>query len=101
MPTRFEKYSGPDGMHYVKLLDNSGMTLLQCTGCSAESNYTNCINRIRTSAQNDALYERSSTFEGKWYFTLRSPDGATIAISRMHASSAELEHVIATVKSSV
>lgn len=101
MPNRFERYSGPDGLHYVKLLDETGRIILQCTGCSAENNYTNCINSIRSSALNDALYERSSTPEGKWFFTLRSPDGATIAISRMHATSAELEHSIAAVKTTV
>ncbi|HMQ79323.1 MAG TPA: YegP family protein [Ignavibacteria bacterium] len=101
MPTRFEKYSGPDGLHYVKMLDDSGRAILQCTGCPAESNYTNCVNRIRSAAQSDALYERRSTPEGKWYFTLRSPEGVTIAVSQMHTSSAELEHAIALVKNSV
>lgn len=101
MPTRFEKYSGPDGLHYVKLLDDSGRAILQCTGCPAESNYTNCINRIRSAAQSEALYERKSTPEGKWYFTLRSAEGETIAVSRMHASSTELEQAISTVKNAV
>ena len=101
MPTRFESYSGPDNIYYVKLLDESGRIILQCTGCASSSDNVKCINRIRSSAQNDALYERSSTPDGKWYFSLRSPDGATIAISRMHASSSELEHAIAAVKSTV
>ena len=101
MPTRFEVYAGPDNTHYVKLVDSAGRIILQCTGCSTSADNVRCIHTIRTSAQNDALYERSSTPEGKWFFSLRSPDGATIAISRMHDSSAELEHAIAAVKSSV
>ncbi len=101
MQTRFETYSGPDGLHYVKLIDNSGRAILQCTGCPSESNYTNCINRIRGAAQSEELYERRSTPEGKWYFTLRSAEGATIAVSHMHSSSSELEHSIALVKSAV
>ncbi|NOS86915.1 MAG: YegP family protein [Ignavibacteria bacterium] len=101
MPTRFESYSGPDNVHYVKLIDNRGRIILQCTGCTSANENVKCINRIRSAAQNEALYVRSSTPEGKWYFALRSPDGATIAISRMHSSSAELEHAIAAVKSAV
>lgn len=101
MPTRFESYAGPDNIHYVKMLDNTGRVILQCTGCPSPLNNVKCINTIRSSAQNEALYERSSTPEGKWYFTLRSSKGETIAISRMHNSSAELEHAIAAVKSSV
>jgi hypothetical protein len=101
MPTRFESYAGPDDVYYVKLIDGTGRIILQCTGCPSATDNVRCINKIRSSAQNDALYERSSTPEGKWYFSLRSPDGATIAISRMHSSSAELEHAIAAVKSAV
>lgn len=101
MQIKFTKYSGPDGMYYIKMHDEHGRTLLQCTGCKSESDNINCQNDIRRAAANEASYERSSTSEGIWFFSLRSPDGRTIAISRHFQSQQDMERSISEIKSSM
>ena len=101
MQIKFTKYNGPDGMYYIKMHDENGSTLLQCTGCSTELDNITCQADIRRAAANDASYERSSTSDDIWYFSLRSPDGRTIAISRHFQSQQDMERSIAEIKSSM
>ena len=101
MQIKFTKYSGPDGMFYIKMHDENGSTLLQCTGCRTESDNITCQSDIRRAAANEASYERSSTSGGIWFFSLRSPDGRTIAISRHFQSQQDMERSISEIKSSM
>ncbi len=85
-------------MLFTRLLDSEGKILLQCRGCIDENCYTDCINAIRCAAAHDNLFERNSNHEGKWFFNLRSEDGRTLATSRMHDSSFEMERSISIAK---
>ncbi|HAX50268.1 MAG TPA: hypothetical protein PK605_12175 [Ignavibacteria bacterium] len=99
MHTNFTKYHGPDGLHYVKLQDSEGVAVLQCTGCPSDCDTVNCIADIRRAAASDANYVRTSTTDSRWFFSLRSPDGRTIAVSRHFMSQPEMERAITELKS--
>ena len=99
MHTNFTKYRGPDGLHYNKLSGSDGLTILQCTGCESEAETSNCMIAIRRAAASDANYERTTTTDGRWFFSLRSPEGRTIAVSRHFGSQPEMERAIAELKS--
>lgn len=95
------KYQGPDGLYYLKLQDYEGKTILQCTGCKSAADSTSCLIEIRRAAASEAQYQRSSTTDGKWFFSLRSPEGRTIAVSSQFGSQQEMERAIAELRSGI
>jgi uncharacterized protein YegP (UPF0339 family) len=101
MNLKMSTYLGPDGLYHVKLQDYQGKTILQCTGCKSEADNTTCLIDIRRAAASEAQYQCSSTTDGRWFFSLRSPEGKTIAVSAHFGSQQEMERAIAELKSGV
>jgi uncharacterized protein YegP (UPF0339 family) len=98
MIARFEKFAGPDGQFYFRLMAPDNQNILTSGAYLSAYACDNGITSVRANAPYDSRYERSSTPGGLWFFNLHGTNGHTAGISRMFMNSREMESGITAVK---
>ncbi len=95
---KFEIYKDPKGEFRFRLKASNGQDILASEGYTAMAGCTNGIESVRKNSQDDSMFARLVSTNGKPYFDLKSPNGQVIGTSQMYASTDTMEIGIASVK---
>lgn len=87
-----------NGEYQFNLKANNGQTILLSEGYSSKSGCENGIESVRRNAQDDARFDRKTSSNGKYYFTLKATNGQMIGTSEMYESGSSRDNGIASVK---
>lgn len=95
----FQTKTGKDGQYYFSLVDTNGHALLASEGYTTAAARQNGIESVKKNATDDKRYDRESSSNGKFYFTLKAHNGQVVGKSKMFETESDREEGIAAVKS--
>ncbi|UKJ08527.1 YegP family protein [Solitalea lacus] len=95
---KFVTKKGKDGQFYFNLKADNGQVILSSEGYTTTNARDNGIESVRTNASNDGRFERSTSSNGKPYFTLKASNGQVIGKSELYESEAGRDNGIESVK---
>lgn len=87
-----------DGEFQFNLKAGNGQDILVSEGYSTKASCNNGIESVKKNAPNDDRYERKTSSNSKFYFTLKATNGQVIGQSEMYESKASMENGIESVK---
>ena len=87
-----------DGEYQFNLKAGNGQIILTSEGYVNKSGCKNGIQSVKTHAPHDSYYERKTSKNGKYYFTLKARNGEVIGVSEMYEGSSGMENGIESVK---
>lgn len=87
-----------DGYYYVKLKVKGGHIMLNSIKHPSKSSCKNGIEIIRTNASDNLKYEHRKTFDGKFYFRLKSVHGEVLGNSKLYETAEHRNVGIETVR---
>lgn len=76
----------------------NGQVILASQGYATKASCMNGVESVKTNASDDGRYDRLTSTNGKWYFTLKAGNGQVIGTSEMYESEASRENGIESVK---
>ncbi|TGD57283.1 YegP family protein [Flavobacterium humi] len=88
-----------DGEFQFNLKAGNGQTILASEGYSTKANCENGIESVRKNSQEDARFEKKTSSNDKYYFSLKASNGQVIGSSEMYESAAGRDNGIESVKS--
>ena len=95
---KFEVKTDKAGKFRFNLKASNGQVILSSQGYSTKAACENGIESVKKNSQNDAMYERVESSNGKPYFNLKSSNGQVIGTSQMYSSEKALENGMDSVK---
>jgi len=87
-----------DGEFQFNLKAGNGQDILVSEGYTTKASCNNGIESVKKNAPNDDRYERKTSTNNKFYFTLKATNGQVIGQSEMYESKASMENGIESVK---
>lgn len=87
-----------NGEFQFNLKAGNGEVILSSEGYTTKANCTNGIDSVKRNAQDDSKYERKTSSNGKFYFTLNATNGQIIGVSEMYDSESGRVNGIDSVK---
>ncbi|ARS39564.1 hypothetical protein CA265_07840 [Sphingobacteriaceae bacterium GW460-11-11-14-LB5] len=87
-----------NGEFQFNLKAGNGQTILTSEGYSAKSSCENGIESVKKNAQDDSKFEKKTSSNGKYYFTLKATNGQLIGSSEMYESSSARDNGIESVQ---
>jgi uncharacterized protein YegP (UPF0339 family) len=87
-----------DGHYYITLKDKNGRVILNSQKHLSKLDCINGIKTIRANATDNLKYDYKKTFDGKFYFRLKSVLGEVLGNSNLYDSAALRDREIETVK---
>jgi uncharacterized protein YegP (UPF0339 family) len=87
-----------NGEFQFNLKADNGQTILASEGYSTKASCENGIESVRKNAQDDDRYERLTSKNGKYYFSLKAGNGQVIGSSEMYESTSGRDNGIESVK---
>ncbi|MGQ2985364.1 YegP family protein [Flavobacterium sp.] len=88
-----------NGEYQFNLKASNGQLILTSEGYSTKSGCQNGIQSVKNHAPYDSYYDRKTSTNGKYYFTLKASNGQVIGVSEMYESSSGRDSGIESVKS--
>lgn len=88
-----------NGEFQFNLKSNNGLVILNSEGYTTKSNCEKGIESVRRFSQEEALFNKSTASNGKYYFNLKASNGQIIGTSQMYGSEFGVEKGIASVRS--
>jgi len=88
-----------NGQFQFNLKANNGETILSSEGYTTKQSCQQGIESARSNATNDSRYDRQTSSNNKYYFTLKAANGEVIGTSELYESATGRETGIASVKS--
>ena len=88
-----------DGEFQFNLKAGNGQIILASEGYSTKANCENGIESVRKNSQEDARFEKKTSSNDKYYFSLKASNGQIIGSSEMYESAAGRDNGIESVKS--
>lgn len=88
-----------NGEFQFNLKAGNGQTILASEGYTSKASCENGIDSVRKNASDDHRYERKTSTNGKYYFSLKAGNGQIIGSSEMYESAASRDNGIESVKS--
>lgn len=88
-----------NGEFQFNLKAGNGQTILASEGYTTKASCENGIESVRKNASDDNRYERKTSSNNKYYFTLKAGNGQVIGSSEMYESTASRDNGIESVKS--
>ena len=95
---KFVLKTGSNGQYYFSLKADNGQKILGSEGYTSKAACENGIESVKKNATEDSRYEKKTSTNGKYYFTLKATNGQIIGTSEMYESEAALKKGIASVK---
>jgi uncharacterized protein YegP (UPF0339 family) len=86
MPGTFEIKKAKDGQFYFHLKASNGQVILASEMYRAKASAVNGIESVKKSAAQGALYDKLTSKNGKFYFTLKAANKQVIGNSEMYES---------------
>lgn len=90
-----------NGDYRFVLKADNGEIILSSQPYAFKSSCENGINSVKNNAPDDYNYERKTSDNGKFYFTLKAGNGQVIGASQMYESEQGMQKGIASVKNNV
>jgi uncharacterized protein len=87
-----------NGEFQFNLKADNHQVILTSEGYTTRAACENGIKSVRTNSQNDSLFDRKKSTNGKDYFNLKATNGQVIGTSEMYESSSTMENGVASVK---
>lgn len=87
-----------NGEFQFNLKAGNGQTVLTSEGYSAKSSCENGIESVKKNAQDDTKFEKKTSTNGKYYFSLKATNGQIIGSSEMYESASARDNGIESVK---
>ncbi len=87
-----------NGEFQFNLLAGNGQVILSSEGYSAKAGCENGIDSVRKNAQDDSRFDRKTSTNGKFYFSLKASNGQIIGSSQMYESESGRDNGIDSVK---
>lgn len=82
-----------DRFHFV-VRSGQGHALLKSVAFGSRKEMETCIREVRLRLGNPACFERMTNHNGKFRFSLKSPQGKTLGHSALYSSEAGMENGI-------
>jgi uncharacterized protein YegP (UPF0339 family) len=95
---KFAVSTRANGEFQFNLKADNGQTILASEGYSTKASCENGIESVRKNAQDDDRYERLTSKNGKYYFSLKAGNGQVIGSSEMYESTSGRDNGIESVK---
>jgi hypothetical protein len=83
---QFSVKTGKDGQFYFNLKADNGQIILQSEGYTSRAGCDNGIESVRKNSGESDNYERNTSSNGKYYFTLKAGNGQVIGKSQLYES---------------
>lgn len=90
---------GTDNLYYFKLASSTGEIIFTSEKYYFKTTCKNGIDSVRANASNYLRYELGTTFDGKYYFKLKGPNGRIIGKSSILESSEKRNNFVEILKS--
>lgn len=87
-----------NGEFQFNLKADNGQVILASEGYSSKSACENGVESVRKNSQDDARYEKKTSTNGKYFFSLKAGNGQIIGGSEMYESTAGRDNGIESVK---
>jgi uncharacterized protein len=87
-----------NGEFQFNLKANNGQVILSSEGYTAKAACENGVDSVKKNLQDDARYEKKTSSNGKYYFSLKATNGQIIGSSEMYESEAGRDNGIESVK---
>lgn len=87
-----------NGEFQFNLKASNGQTILTSEGYSAKSSCENGIESVKKNAQDDSKFEKKTSSNGKYHFSLKATNGQIIGSSEMYESTAARDNGIESVQ---
>lgn len=87
-----------NGDYQFVLKAGNGEPILMSQGYAFKSSCENGINSVKNNAEDDYSYEKKTSSDGKFYFTLKAGNGQVIGASEMYATEQGMLKGIESVK---
>ncbi|MFD2585252.1 YegP family protein [Pedobacter vanadiisoli] len=87
-----------NGEYQFNLKAGNGQVILTSEGYVAKSSCENGIESVKKNAQDDSKFERKTSKNGKYHFSLKATNGQIIGSSEMYESTAARDNGIESVK---
>ena len=88
-----------DGQNYFVLKAGNGEPILSSEMYTTKAACNNGIESVKANAPNDSRYEKLTTKNGQFYFTLKAGNSQVIGTSEMYTTSSARDGGIESVKS--
>lgn len=95
---KFVMKAGANGQYYFSLKADNGQKILASEGYTSKAACENGIESVKKNATEDSRYEKKTSTNGKYYFTLKATNGQIIGSSEMYESESGRDNGIASVK---
>ena len=95
---KFATKTGNDGQFYFNLKADNGQVILTSEGYTTSTARDNGIESVKKNATDESQYEKLTSGNGKFYFTLKAANGQVIGKSQMYESVASRDNGIDSVK---
>jgi hypothetical protein len=96
---KFEIFqSENNGKFYFRLKARNGQIILSSQGYSTKASARNGIESVQRHAEENLLYDRKETSNGKYHFSLKARNGQVVGSSQLYATRLSLEKGIEAVK---
>jgi uncharacterized protein YegP (UPF0339 family) len=98
MPAAYVLSKSADGQFFFSLTAENNEKILTSETYRDKSGAQKGIESVRQNSPVDARYERKTSADGKWFFTLLAANRERIGRSETYSSSGAMEQGIASVK---
>jgi len=86
-----------NGEYQFNLKALNGQVILTSEGYKAKASCLNGIESVKRNSQSDSKFERKTSKNNKYYFTLKSGNGQIIGMSEMYDTGAACENGVQSV----
>lgn len=87
-----------NGEYQFNLKAGNGQVILTSEGYAAKSSCENGIESVKKNAQDESKFEKKTSANGKYYFSLKATNGQIIGSSEMYESAAARDNGIESVQ---
>ncbi|WP_343521892.1 YegP family protein [Pedobacter sp.] len=87
-----------NGEYQFNLKAGNGQVILSSEGYAAKSSCENGIESVKKNAKDDSKFERKTSSNGKYYFSLKATNGQIIGSSEMYESASSRDNGIESVQ---
>ncbi len=95
---KFTVKKGADDQYYFNLKAGNGEIILKSEGYTTEAACNNGIESVKKNAPDDNRYERKTSTNGKFHFSLKAGNGQIIGTSQLYETEAGRDNGIESVK---
>lgn len=83
---KFEIYTAKNEEIYFRLKAGNGQVILSSEGYKQKASAENGIESVKKNSQEEARFEKKTSTNGKFYFSLKATNGQIIGSSQMYTT---------------